>query len=298
MKNEIVKIEEIKQKANQIFNGLDVSETTRNDYSARIGFFILFAEQNGLNRNTYLSFKRHLESRTDYTVSTKNKYLAVARVYLRELNRLGILPVDITLNVKIFSQSRKHKRDGFTEEEILDLVKKLESLSDTPHKARLRALFSLLAFQGLRQIEVIRLDVSDIDLVRKVAFIKGKGKDDKELVYLTPQTVNSLREYMKVSKVGSGALFRSFSNRKSERLSTMTIKRDIGALCKESGIERSVHGLRHFYITALLKQMDVRDVRKFSRHASIETVLIYDDEQDIQKKTADVFKVFEKFNVK
>ena len=297
MKNEIVEISEIRQRAEQIFNGLDCSEGTRKDYSTRIGFFILFAQEHGLDRNTYLSFKRHLESRTEYTASTKNKYLSVARVFLKELNRLGFLPVDITQNVKLFSQSKKHKREGFTEDEIMELLTKLESLPNTPHKARLRALFSLLAFQGLRQIEIIRLDVNDIDLVRKVIFVRGKGSDDKELIYIAPQTVNALREYMKTNKVGSGALFKSMGNRKSDRISTMTIKRDMGFLCKKVGIEKGTHGFRHFFITALLKKLDVRDVRKFSRHSSLEMLIVYDDEIDIRKKTVDVFQVFEKFNV-
>ena len=298
MKNEIVEIIEIRKRADQIFNGLDCSETTRKDYSSRVVFFIRYVEENGLNRNTYLSFKRYLESKSEYTVSTKNKYLATARIFLKELNRLGFLPVDITQNIKQFSQSKKHKRDGFSEEEIMELLTKLESLPNTLNKARLRALFSLLAFQGLRQVEIIRLDVNDIDLVRKVAFVRGKGSDDKEIVYLAPQTVNALREYMKVNKIGSGALFKSMGNRKSERISTMTIKRQLGALCKKARIERSVHGFRHFFITALLKKLDVRDVRKFSRHSSLEMLIVYDDEIDVKRKVPDVFQVFEKFNVK
>ncbi len=297
MKQEIIEIDEIKKRAEQIFNGLDCSEGTRKDYASRIGLFISYAKEQGLNRNTYLSFKRNLESKSEYTVSTKNKYLATARVFLKELNRLGFLPVDITQNVKLFSQSKKHRKEGFTEEEIMELLAKLEDLPDTPNKARLRVLFSLLAFQGLRQIEIIRLDVNDIDLVRKVAFIRAKGADDKELVYLAPQTVNALREYMKINRVGSGALFKSMGNRKSERISTMTIKRQLGSLCKETEIEKSVHGFRHFYITALLKKLDVRDVRKFSRHSSLEMLIVYDDEIDIKRKTVDVFQVFEKFNV-
>lgn len=297
MKNEIVEISEIKRRADQIFNNLDCSETTRKDYSSRVVFFISYAEENGLNRNTYLNFKRHLESRTDYTVSTKNKYLATARVFLKELNRLGFLPVDITQNVKLFTQSKKHKREGFTEDEIMELLTTLEALPNTQHKARLRALLSLLAFQGLRQIEVIRLDVDDVDLVRKVIFVRGKGSDDKELIYLAPQTVSALKEYMKTNKVGSGALFKSMGNRKSERISTMTIKRDMGFLCKQTRIEKGTHGFRHFFITALLKKMDVRDVRKFSRHSSLEMLIVYDDEIDIRKKTVDVFQVFEKFNI-
>ena len=297
MENKLIELTDIKSRADLIFNGLDVSETTRKDYSARVGFFISYVQEEGLDRNTYLSFKKYLESKTEYTVSTKNKYLATARVFLKELNRLGFLPVDITQNVKLFSQSKKHKREGFTEDEIMELVTKIETLPDTPHKARLRALFSLLAFQGLRQIEIIRLDVNDVDLVRKVIFVKGKGSDDKEIVYITPQTVNALREYMRVNKVGSGALFKSLGNRKSERITTMTIKRVFKTLCEEIATEKSVHGFRHFYITALLKKLDVRDVRKFSRHSSLEMLIVYDDEIDVRKKTVDVFQVFEKFNV-
>jgi len=293
----IIEIDEIKTRANQILNGLDCSETTRKDYSSRVGFFISYVQENGLSRNSYLSFKRYLESKSEYTVSTKNKYLATARVYLKELNRLGLLPVDITQNVKLFSQSKKHKREGFRENEIMELVTVIESLPDTPNKTRLRALFSLLSFQGLRQIEIIRLDINDIDLVRKVIFVRGKGSDDKELIYLAPQTVNALKEYIRVNKVGSGALFKSMGNRKSERISTITIKRQLGSLCKKVGIEKSVHGFRHFYITALLKKLDVRDVRKFSRHSSLEMLIVYDDEIDIKNKTIDVFQVFEKFNV-
>ena len=102
---------------------------------------------------------------------------------------------------------------------------------------------------------------------------------------------------MKTNKIGSGALFKSMGNRKSERISTMTIKRQLGVLCKEIGVEKGVHGFRHFFITALLKKLDVRDVRKFSRHSSMEMLIVYDDEIDIKKKTVDVFQVFEKFNV-
>ncbi len=297
MNNEVVNINDIKARADLIFNGLDVSENTRKDYSSRINFFILYTQENGLDRNTYLSFKRYLEGKTEYTVSTKNKYLATARVFLKELNRLGFLPVDITQNVKLFSQSKKHKREGFTEDEIMKLLERMECLPNTSRNVRLRALFSLLAFQGLRQIEIIRLDVNDIDLVRKVIFVRGKGLDDKELIYLAPQTVSALRDYMKINKVGSGALFKSMGNRKSERISTMTIKRNLGSLCRGIGIEKSVHGFRHFYITTLLKKLDVRDVRKFSRHSSLEMLIVYDDEIDIRNKTVDVFQVFEKFNV-
>ena len=66
----------------------------------------------------------HLAQRTDFSVSTKNKYLATAKIFLKELNRQGILPIDITQNIKTFNQNKKHKKDGLTHSEIENLVEK------------------------------------------------------------------------------------------------------------------------------------------------------------------------------
>ncbi|OGG55138.1 hypothetical protein A3D62_00860 [Candidatus Kaiserbacteria bacterium RIFCSPHIGHO2_02_FULL_49_11] len=281
---------------NTMFDTLDVCGATRKEYTARAGLFLSFVRARGFNQQSLLSFKRYLEHRTDYSVSTKNKYLATARVLLKELERRGLIPFGVMRGAKCFRQSKKHRREGLTDKEIQLLGVKLKYLPDTPRNSRLRALFSLLAFQGLRQIEIVRLDVEDIDLRRGVAHIHGKGQDDKELVYLAPASVKVLKEYLYTHKLTEGALFGSLGNRKTERLSTMTIKREVGGLCRELGIEKTVHGFRHFYVTELLKSMDVRDVRKFSRHRSLEMLMVYDDEVSVEKKAQHVFRAMEKFS--
>jgi integrase len=207
-----------------------------------------------------------------------------------------MLPIDVTANIKLFRQSKRHRKQGLTDSEVKLLGVKIQSLPDTPRNSRLRAMFSLLAYQGLRQIEIIRLDVEDIDLEKKTALILGKGDDDKELIYLTPATVRALRDYIKTSQP-VGSLFSSMGNRKRERLSTRTIKREIGEIFSQLGYEKTVHGLRHFYITELLKNMDMRDVRKFSRHRSMEMLIVYDDEVSLKEKTAKVFQVMKAFDL-
>ncbi|KKS12532.1 MAG: putative integrase [Candidatus Daviesbacteria bacterium GW2011_GWB1_41_5] len=288
-------VSEPREYTETIFDGLDVSETTRKEYLSRVRLFLSYVGSRGFNQHSYLHFKRYLEGRSDYSVSTKNKYLTTARVFLRELQRRGKLPFDVTYNVKHFRQSKRHKREGLTDREVQLLGIKLKFLPDTPRNSRLRALFSLLAFQGLRQIEIVRLDVADINLEKGVAFVCGKGEDDKEPIYLTPATTKTLKEYMKMHKLVDGTLFRSMGNRKKERLSTMTIKREMGELFYELGIKKTVHGFRHFYVTELLKSMDVRDVRKFSRHRSMEMLIVYDDEVSIKQKAQHVFQAMEKF---
>ncbi len=69
--------------AGQVFDLLDISDSTRADYKARIRLFMQFIEGKGLNRNSYLEYKRHLAQRTDISISTKNKYLTCAKIFLK-----------------------------------------------------------------------------------------------------------------------------------------------------------------------------------------------------------------------
>jgi len=287
----------LKERASLIFDYLDVSANTKHEYKARIGLFVQFITDEGFDRNSFLTFKRQLANRDDFAVSTKNKYLATARIFLKELYRQGLLPTDITTNIKSFNQSIKHKREGLSHTEIKSLTELIQHLPDTNKNTRLKALFCLLTFQGLRQIELVRLDVKDIDLVAKKAYVQGKGRDDKEAIHLLPQTVTVLKAYLKTNRVSSGALFKGQGNRHSNRITTKTVNRELKSLFCEIGVDKTVHGLRHYYITALLEHFDVRDVRKFSRHKSLEMLIVYDDEIDLGYKSQEVAECFKSFSI-
>jgi len=289
-------LEDTKGQASRVFDLLDVSEETRKDYNYRIGLFLDFTKQKGLNHNSYLEFKRELAGRTDISVATKNKYLATAKIFLKELNRQGVLPVDITQNIKTFSQSKKHKRDGLNDEEMDRLTDDIKALPETPHNARLRAIISLLVFQGLRQVEIIRLDVKDVDFINKTAFIQGKGRDDKELIYLHPETVKALKDYLKSNKIADGALFTSQSNNnRNQRLTTRALRGMIRDVLQGLGIEKSTHGFRHYFTTKLIKTYkgDLLEVAQYTRHKSLEMLQVYND--NIKRK-ADLPRYYQAFN--
>lgn len=284
-----------KAKAERIFDLIDAKEATRADYKARIGEFLGFIKERGLNRESFLAFKRDLASKTNLSVSTKNKYLTTARVFLRELNRQGLTPADITQNVKTFTQDKKHKKDGLTDEEITTLTDKVSHLALTASNTRLKAVLSLLALQGLRQIEIIRLDVKDLDFVSKTAFIQGKGRDDKEPIDLQPETVKALRDYLRVNKIADGALFVSKSNNsKNKRLTTRALRDIVKQTLRELAINKTTHGFRHYFTTKLIKAYkgDLLEVSLYTRHKSLEMLQVYNDQI---KRKADLPRFYDTF---
>lgn len=284
--------------AERVLDTLDIREASRQDYKYRIPLFLNFTQSQSqhfgdinsfkqyLELRGLLDFKRQLEQRVS-TAATKNKYLDVARVFMKELHRQGYFQNDPTQNVKRFEETRGHKRFGLTENEVQAVAEYIRSLPQSVKSSRLRIWFCLLALQGLRQIEIVRLDVEDIK--DNYLMVQGKGKDDKKAVLMAPETLQALQEYLSQSGIATGALFRSLGNRQSERITTRTIKREFQDVFIHLGIAKTVHGFRHFYATHGLTVLPVHDVAKFTRHASLETVRIYDDEQDLTVKAGLLF---------
>lgn len=282
-------------RAKQAFDLLPISETTRNDYKLRIGEFIEFITPNGLNRNTMLDYRKYLEHKTEYSISTKNKYFTTAKRYCGILFNAKILPTDITkdlsgVELKGFKQSRLHKKDGVSQAEVDRLAEHFRGLSDSKQNLRLKAIFSLLIYQGLRQVEIVRLDVNDLDLRAGKAFVRGKGRDDKEPIALHPSTVNALRAYLTAYKKKSGAVFTCESNRAyGERLTTLSLRRTVKTVLRELDIDNSTHGFRHYFTTNLIKNYkgDLLAVAHYTRHRRLDMLQVYNDalnaEQDLPR---------------
>lgn len=277
----LVQLNELKPLQKQVFDVLDVSENTRKEYSVRIKHFIQYTKVHGINYNTYLEYKRFLGGIDTFSIATKNKYLIAAKVFLDGLYRLQLIPIKITDNIRGFSQSKLHKKDGLNDEAITKIQNYCSTLEPTLTNLRLKSILSLLIFQGLRQIEIIRLNVTDIDLKNKAAYIIGKGRDDKERIHLHPTTVKVLKTYLSRYRFREGALFRSESNSSyGSRLTTKSIREIIKQVLTTLEIDGSTHGFRHFFITKLIKSYkgELLTVSKYSRHRSIQMLEVYNDE--------------------
>ena len=290
------------EQAKRAFDLLPVSEITREDYKNRIGDFLEFIQINGLNRNTLLDYRKHLESRTDYSISTKNKYFTTAKRYAGILYNAKLLPLDLGKDIsgkdlKGFKQSKKHKKDGVQDDEISRIGEYFKGLPDEPKTKRLKAIFSLLVYQGLRQVEITRLDVTDLDLRTGKAFILGKGRDDKEPIALHPYTVEALKTYLEAYNKKSGAVFTSEShNRITDRLTTRSIRKIVKGVLDQLDIHNSTHGFRHYFTTNLIKNYkgDLLTVAHYTRHRNLEMLQVYNDQLNAEQDLPRYIEAFER----
>jgi integrase/recombinase XerC len=268
--------------ADAVFRGLDVRPNTRQDYRYRIKHYLDFIEYQPLSAHILLDYKNALRADDTMSIATKNKYLTCARAFLREVQRLTPnLAFQFNTKVKNFQQNKKHKVFGLDEAEVMRLC---QWMNANPNKMREHALLCLLLFQGLRSFEVCNLNYYEIDLIEGVMLVQSKGMDDKDIVHLHPQTKLVLERYMKqrqsALKPSDKYLFVS-GRRQSwdEKLSVRGLRYIIKGIFAEVGIDRTVHGCRHYFTTHLIKNLDgsLLQVAQFTRHKSVETLQIYND---------------------
>ena len=147
------------------------------------------------------------------------------------------------------------------------------------------ALLMLLWSNALRRSEVSKANIGDFDPAAKTLRIFGKGKgNNSEFVSLGSGTVMAIEAWLEVRGETNPdkALFCSVNaGYRDGRLCTQAIYTVVKERCQSAGITKvmSPHRIRHSAITSALEATggDVRRVQKLSRHSSLNTLLIYDD---------------------
>lgn len=143
--------------------------------------------------------------------------------------------------------------------------------------ARNTLIIYLMGVEGLRRVEVMRLNDEDIDFERKTILIRGKGNRNS-LIYPCDATMDALVDYMrKRGPVEPESSFTptiiSFShNHYGKRLTRIGIHWVVSTALELAGVKypgHSCHTLRHSCGTNLYHDTkDIRVVQETLRHAS------------------------------
>ena len=273
---------------------LDVKPATARNYFKAVKKFAAFCAARSINQPTtdnIIDFKRFL---LDTLAPTSAQlYLTAVKLFFRFLDRQGIYK-NVADHVKGVKLSAEHHRDALSSDQCRQVVARIDT--STILGLRNRAIIALMMSCGLRSVEVARADVTDIESLQGMIFIRvqGKGRDDKaERVRLAPTVLQFINEYLDARGDRNGALFQSTSARnRGQRLQTQSISRLTKAAFADAGIispRITCHSCRHSFATnALLNGVDIANVAMVLRHRSINTTQIYRHDIDRMTNTAEL----------
>lgn len=147
-----------------------------------------------------------------------------------------------------------------------DLVLALQMATPT-----MRAWLSLMAFSGLRCMEVAGLDVDDLLWDDGLIRIHGKGGKER-LVPMHPDVAAALRS---ITRPKRGALFR---RPHGGRFPAAQVSREVATFLDDLGIAATAHQIRHWFGTHTYRvSRDLRVVQELMGHSSPTTTSVYAD---------------------
>lgn len=151
----------------------------------------------------------------------------------------------------------------------------MEKLRDGCKEIRDLAMIDLLYSTGIRVGELVRLNISDVDMEQRECIVFGKG-DKERRVYFDAKAKIHLMEYLATRADENPALFVSLEG-KHERLKISGVEIRLRMLGRELSLDRiHPHKFRRTMATrAIDKGMPIEQVQKILGHSQIDTTMQY-----------------------
>ena len=205
------------------------------------------------------------------------RLLSCLRQFYQNALRRGLITTDPTTRIDAPRLGRPLPKT-LTENEVECLLGAPDI--DKPEGFRDRAMLEILYATGLRVSELVGLNLGQLDLVRGLVRVVGKGGKER-LVPLGEDAVEWLEQFISGARLmllGEQVCSEVFPTRRGSGMTRQAFWYRIRKHAKSAGIDRqlSPHTLRHAFATHLINHgADLRVVQMLLGHSNLSTTQIY-----------------------
>jgi integrase/recombinase XerC len=200
--------------------------------------------------------------------------LSAVRSFLRYLAREGHIARNPGVDVRAPKAAKRLPQTLGVDQ----MSRLLQIPIDTPLARRDLAIMELFYSSGLRLMELVTLQLSDLDLVDQTVRVTGKGNKTR-IVPVGSRAREALDHWLPIraqwARTDESAVFVS---QRGQGLSARSIQLRIGYWARHQGIPVHVHPhlFRHSFASHLLESsQDLRGVQELLGHADIATTQVY-----------------------
>ncbi len=279
------------------------SQRTIKSYSGEVRALVGFLQERGLRSLADLSASHLEEYRLHLyylrckgkplTATTQACRLGAVRHFVKFLVRQDFLLSDVAAHLDLPRRPRTLPRNLLSERETVQLLE--TPACDTPLAVRDRALLETLYATGLRNSELIGLQLEEWDFEHRCFRLRqGKGEKSR-VVPLGEEAEFWLKDYLEnvrptlLRDAGERAIF---LNRVGKPLTREILAKIVGRWGRLAGLSKGVtpHLLRHCCATHMLKRgADLRHLQALLGHSSVNTT-----ERYTQLEVSDLRKVVQR----
>lgn len=256
--------------------------------------------------NDYIATKS-----SEISTSTLDQHLTVLGIVIKSALRDDILNKDIMIGIE---KPKKSKKETYiySEEEVGMLVKTARENASKELDLKIQLILKL----GLRNSEVLGLCWDAIDFKNQLIHIhrittkikeenkfgklinkviledRTKTKTSNRYLRISPQLAEELKEYKKYQLSNNISDGKLLFHKKGKPISHDNFTKEFKKFLKKYNLpETTVHGLRHFYGSLLIKNgRPITEVSKNMGHSSpaITTSIYAHELEDVTKKSAEL----------
>lgn len=258
----------------------EYSEHTVTGYMIYIEKYLDFTFKNGLDigemsQKDFDNFEDTIKGRV-----AKSIVQSVLRTFHKYLEREFNIKAP-TINMDL-PRPQKSVQYTPTNEELEQLREAVKLIPHAKTRARDKAILEILLSTGIREGELVKIKIKDVERNLESLKINGKGKKERWVI-LSKDASKALADYIKVhdDPVGDNYLFYAYGYSKGEKkLAHTTIVYLFSQLKKYAGINmvKSItpHGIRRAFATKLAENgTEVHLIRQLLGHSSIDTTSRY-----------------------
>lgn len=270
------------------------SSETLTAYRQGIKQYLSWCEINSIDPMKVTDFEVRVYIENLYRRGLKDASVSLYFVSIRTFYNIGVklgLLLENPCSDVAVANSRDQRYEYYTPEQIRKIYDVIMEETDEFKRTRNLTIFFLMAVQGLRSVEVQRLNDEDISFFPRRIFIRGKGHCD--YVYPCDDTIDVIAEYL----CKRGEVKKEYNltptivnSHTGKRLEKRTITRLTSEFLTKAGVKiqgTSCHSLRHSCGTNLYaKTKDIRLVQATLRHKSPEETARYVHEVEMQENQA------------
>jgi integrase/recombinase XerC len=205
--------------------------------------------------------------------------LAAVRSWFQWMARRGLVtsnPAALVATPKL----PKHLPRVPSIEEMNHLVETAETVAAWPERDRV--IFELLYGCGIRNAELVGMDLADVHWAGEVILVRGKGRKQR-YVPLGDAAAEAIRAYLpsRAAKLGtrsSEALVLNLQMKGTGRLTTRSVGRIVKRISLARGLPAEIHPhtLRHAFGTHMLEEgADLRAIQELLGHERLSTTQRY-----------------------
>lgn len=274
-----IDVEKLNELKDRFLKYMDNSPKTMQTYEIALRQFFKHLNEKGIEnptREDIIDYRNELKTKLKPT--TVNSYLIAVKSFFKWLSYEDLYK-NITENVKSIKFEKRHLKLGLEEEQLQKVLSNCKNLRE-------ELIIKLSITCGLRANELVNIKKNDFynDNGTIMLRILGKGRDGikSDVVKVDGRIFNLIEKYCEEYDVKDYLFTSTSNNNKGGKVNTITIRRIVNKIFKDSGLDEdlySAHSLRHTAVVLALKSgLSIHEVSESVRHSQVNTTMIYVNE--------------------